>query len=178
MPLKYIKSFLKARDRQVRLGLLVLLVGVFVWFLLYMAGESFRQIIIERIRNSVGGQVELKSAELSLSGQLVLEKLTIAAESKEYDDAILRAKKIIIKFDRSDLLAMKVNVTKVTVQDFIFNALHSNDTDEWNLGRLKFALSKKGSKPLPKIELKTDQRNSTSYNINLTFETTTTGWVY
>lgn len=154
MPLKYIKSFLKARDRQVRLGLLVLLVGAFVWFLLYMAGESFRQIIIERISNSVGARVELKSSRLSLSGQLVLEKLVIAPKSKEFDDAVFQAKKIVLKIDRSDLLGLKVNVQKVTVKDFVFNAQHNNNTDQWNLSRLKFALSKKGSKSLPEIELK------------------------
>ena len=153
MPLNYIKSVLKAKDRQVRLGLLMLLVGVFVWLLLYMTELSFHQIVIERISNSIGAKVELKSTELSLSGRFVLEKLTISPKSEKYNDAIFRAKKIIIKIDRSDLLGMKLNVKKITVKDFVFNAQNNKDINEWNLAQLKFAPQKKDSKPLPEIKL-------------------------
>ena len=119
-----------------------------------LIGRILRTVAVNQIEAITNMKVDAKSVHFNLNGSVLIENLVIRPHQKqEYDNTILRAKTVYVRFGLSSLLLLNPQLKKISVKDFVFNAQQNLDTGLWNLAAVKIGRAK-GTGSVPTVRLK------------------------
>lgn len=120
----------------------------------FLTGRALRQIAIRQITELTNAKIEARLVDFNLDGSVFIQKLVIRPHQKQGDDdAILKAKTVYARFGIASLLLLRPRLKEISLNDFIFNAQHNLDTDQWNVAELKIRPLKGGSGKMPLVRL-------------------------
>ncbi len=146
-----------AAERKVFLSRLLefAILGVLLLLFFTLGGRALKRIAIAQIAELTNTKIRTRSVDFGINGSVVIEGLEVRPDRKfEYDDTILKAKTVYARFGVGSLLLLRPQLKKISVKDFVFNAQHNLDSDEWNLAGMKIKPPKGGSGRIPLIRLK------------------------
>jgi len=102
-----------------------------------------------------GATVEIESIDFKGTGFVRMNYLVIGEpEIQPYENKILRANKVDVRFSLASIFRLKPEIKKVIFRDYIINAQYNTDTMRWNLASLDIKKSSKAECLLPYIELR------------------------
>ena len=140
----FLRSFIK---------LLILI--VLLWPLFVLGGRALCKIAIDQIAELTNTKITTDSVKFDLNGSVLIKNLVIHPGSESSDEhAILKAKTVYASFGIPGLVLLRPRITKISVTDFVFNARHDLETDQWNVSALKIMPPKAGSGKIPLVSLK------------------------
>ncbi len=114
-------------------------------------------IAVNQLAELTNTQVKADSVTFSPNGSVVIRGLEIKPiEQLPYDNTILWARKVYIRFGWASLIRFRPRLKKIRVQDFTLDVQHDLDTDKWNVEAIKLAAGKGGG-ALPAVRLKNGQ---------------------
>ena len=133
-----------------------IILAAVVLIVMAIANKYLPPIAIRQISELTNTQIEAKSVKLRLNGAVLIRDLDIRPnEQKDYDNTILRAGKVYVRFSLLSLIRLKPELKKVSVRDFILDMQHDLDTNKWNISAVRLALRKGGVKgKIPEIRLR------------------------
>lgn len=151
--LKTQNSKLKTKIRWLLKGLVA---AFCLWLVFILTGRVLRPIAISQIAELTNTEVKAESVDFNLNGSVFIKNLIIRpyAEQKKYDDAILKAETVYVRFGIGSLLLLRPRLKEINVNDFIFSAQYNLDTGRWNVAELKIRAPKGGSGRIPVVHLK------------------------
>jgi len=133
----------------------VLLLAAVLWFIFALAGSVLRKIAVAQLAELTNTKVVAESVKFRLNGSVLIEKLVIAPHRQtEYDNAILRADLVYVRFGIVSLLSLRPKLEKISIKDFVFTAQEDLDSGRWNIEELKIPAYRDGSGKIPFIRLK------------------------
>lgn len=145
---------LKLISRGSKLQNALLLVMV-LWLAFGLIGRVLRHIAIVQIEELTGAKIKIKSIRFNPNGSVFIKRLTIMPGQKQsYNDAILKAERVHARFSVGSLLSLQPKLKEISVNDFIFNAQHNLDTNQWNIAAIKIKAEKNGAAKIPLVSLK------------------------
>jgi hypothetical protein len=141
--------------RKIILWFVVLLVvGVALWFGFIFIGRSLCHIAIGQIAELTNTRIETGSVDFRSNGSVFIERLVIAPHKSEgAGQTILNAENVHARFDVGSLLLLRPHLKRIDVNDFTFNAQYDMDTGRWNLSALKIKVPKGSSANMPLVRL-------------------------
>ena len=127
-----------------------------LWLFFILTGRALCKIAIFQISELTNTKITTSSVVFNLDGSVVIKGLKVRPEEKQtYDDTILTAKRVSIRFSLISVLLRNPQLKKITVKDFVLNVQQNIDTGQWNLSGVKIQLSKKdGDGKMPFVHLK------------------------
>lgn len=138
-----------------KLAITLLILAAVFWAGRYFGTSSLRQLALTQIAELTGAEVTARALSFSLNGSVFIEDLLIKPRRRsEYDDAILKAKEVYVRFSIVSLLTGNPSLAKLNIKDFIFNTQYDMDARQWNLNTLKVDISAGSERSLPAISLK------------------------
>ena len=149
------ESAISRIGRKIILWFVVLLVvGVALWFGFIFIGRSLCHIAIGQIAELTNTRIETGSVDFSSNGSVFIERLVIAPHKSEgAGQTILNAENVHARFDVGTLLLLRPHLERIDVNDFTFNAQYDMDTGRWNLSALKIKAPKGSSAKMPLVRL-------------------------
>ncbi len=136
-----------AAGRKILLGRLpeFAILAVLLFLLFIFGGRALKRIAIAQIAELTNTKIRMRSVDFSINGSVVIEGLEVrpgrkfkpASPAREYDDTIIKAKTVYARFGIGSLLLLRPQLKKISIKDFVFNAQHNTDNDEWNLTGMK-----------------------------------------
>jgi len=137
-----------------RWPIVVLILVIALGFILSWLWCALPQIAIAEISELAGCKVDAEFIDFKFNGSALIERLVIRPHQKqEYDNTILKAKTVYARFSIGSLLLLGPRIKEIRINDFVFNAQHDLDTDQWNLEALKFNVPKGSAGKMPLIVL-------------------------
>ena len=133
-----------------------LIICLICWVLYTLAGNKLlRPIARRQIEQLTGATVEIESIDFKGTGFVRMNYLVIGEpEIQPYENKILRANKVDVRFSLASIFRLKPEIKKVIFRDYIINAQYNTDTMRWNLASLDIKKSSKAECLLPYIELR------------------------
>jgi len=115
--------------------LCVLIVGTGTWL-----GRSLPGIVAAEVGRLTNTQVKAGNFGFRLDGSVSIDGLSIRPRQDDpgYDNTILRARDLYARFSRRSLLLLSPRVTELRIADFVLDAQLDLDTQQWNVGTLRF----------------------------------------
>ncbi len=111
-------------------------------------------VAINQLAELTNTRVKADSVSFSLNGSVVIRGLQIKpAEQLPYDNTILRARKVYIRFGILSLIRFSPRLKKISVQDFTLDVQNDLDKGKWNIEAMKITPGKGGG-VLPSVRLK------------------------
>lgn len=136
----------------------ILILAALLWLFFVFAGRALCKAAISQISELTNTKITTSSVVFKLNGSVVIKGLKVRPEKRQtYDDTILRADKVYVRFSLFSLLLRNPQLKKITIRDFVFNAQQDVDTGYWNLSDVKINLLQKndqGKIPSVHIHLK------------------------
>ena len=131
-----------ARGRRVTGWFLeFVLTSVVLWIVFSMAGRVLPKIALRQISELTNTQIEARSVDFRFDGFVFIGDLVVRPHGEaEYDNSILRAKTVRVRFGLGSLLKFRPRVKEVFVDDFVLRAQCDSDNGEWNLSALKIQI--------------------------------------
>ncbi|NLH42653.1 MAG: hypothetical protein GX448_12520 [Planctomycetes bacterium] len=124
------------------------------------AGFWFRRSLPALVASELGRltntRVEVGTIGFRFDGSLSIDSLSIrpAGSDPGYDDTILFAKDVYVRFSRRSLLSLSPRLTELRIEEFVLDVQWDLDTGRWNVGTLRFNRSGgKGGAAVPAIQL-------------------------
>jgi len=124
------------------------------------AGFWFRRSLPALVASELGRltntRVEVGTIGFRFNGSLSIDSLSIrpAGSDPGYDDTILFAKDVYVRFSRRSLLSLSPRLTELRIEEFVLDVQSDLDTGRWNVGTLRFNRSGgKGGAAVPAIQL-------------------------
>lgn len=124
----------------------------------YIAEKQYLpSIAVNQLAELTNTQVKVRSINFSFDGSVVIRGLQIKpTEQKDYDNTILRARKVKARFGLLSILGLKPRLKKIRVEDFTIDVQQDLDSRKWNIGGLRLA-GGQGGGAIPIIRLKNGQ---------------------
>ena len=130
------------------------LTSVMLWIVFAMAGRVLPKIALRQISELTNTQIDVGSVDFRFDGSVSIRDLVVRPHGEaEYDNSILRAKKVGVRFGLGSLLKFRPRVKEVSVDDFVLRAQYDSDNREWNLSALKIQIPRGGGGRLPYVWL-------------------------
>jgi hypothetical protein len=144
-----------ARGRRVTGWFLeFVLTSVVLWIVFSMAGRVLPKIALRQISELTNTQIDVKSVDFRFDGFVFISDLVVRPHGEaEYDNSILRAKTVLVRFGLGSLLKFRPRMKEVFVDDFVLRAQYDSDNGEWNLSALKIQIPLSGTSRMPLIWL-------------------------
>jgi hypothetical protein len=128
--------------------------GCLLWFVFWLAGRILPKIAIGQLSELTNTKIETQYVDFNLDGSVLIRGLVVRPhKSKPYDNAILKADRVLARFHIGSLLFLRPRLKEISVNNFVFNIQHDLDSDEWNIAALRFSLPKRGGGAMPLVML-------------------------
>lgn len=126
-----------------------------LWLAFILTGKVLCKIALDQIAELTNTNITTESVDFSINGSVFIRGLVIRPErQKEYDDTILRAETVYARFGIGSLLLLHPQLKRISVKDFLFDAQHDLDTDQWNIAAFRIKPPKEAAWEMPVIRLK------------------------
>ena len=111
-----------------------IIAAILCWLLYHQFSLRFLQpLALKQINQITAGRARIGSVQLRLNASVVLKNVTIAScENTESENIPFQAKTIVAKFSLPGVFTLKPKLKKLTVRDFVLNAVYDSDTTSWN----------------------------------------------
>jgi hypothetical protein len=127
-----------------------------LWFAFILTGRVLCKIALDQIAELTNTKITTESVDFSINGSVFIRKLIIRPEQqkKKYDNTILKAETVYARFGIGSLLLLHPQLERISVKDFLFDAQHDLDTDQWNIATFRIKPPKGAIEKIPIIRLK------------------------
>jgi hypothetical protein len=126
-----------------------------VLLVFFLARRSLPKVAIARLSEMTNTTIETDDLHFDPNGSVLVRNLVIKPHtSTPYDNSILKAEEVLVKFRLGSLLLLSPQLKEVTVNGFVIRVQHDLDADTWNVSALDAALTtaKEGKKPRMTLE--------------------------
>jgi hypothetical protein len=128
--------------------------AVLLWLLFILTGRALCKIAIAQIAELTNTKIKTQSVVFSLDGSVRIKRLVIdPVLPSEHDRTILKAETVYARFSLGSLLLLQPRLKEISVNDFIFDAVHDLDWDRWNIASLRISAPSGTSGRMPLIRL-------------------------
>lgn len=149
-----------ARKKPHRLLLWVFVVAVILLAALETAEHFAPPVVIRELEEITNTQISVESVDLRINGSVLIKNLQIKPEQqRDYDNTILRAGKVYIRFGPKSIIFLKPKLKKISIRDFLLDLQQDLDTGKWNAEAIKHLFDKSGAGKLPTVRLKNGKVN-------------------
>ncbi|TFG46395.1 MAG: hypothetical protein E4H40_07390, partial [Candidatus Brocadiia bacterium] len=129
---------------------LLVLVCLFIFI-----GRTLSKLAIIQIAELTNTKITTQAVSFGINGSVLITGFVVrTGHEMKYEDAILHARKVYVRFGWDSLIRLHPRLKKISVYDFVFNAQHDDDADHWNLAPFRINPLPGGSGKLPSIRLK------------------------
>ncbi len=126
-----------------------------LWLAFILTGRVLCEIALDQIAELTNTKITTESVDFSINGSVSIKGLVIRPEQqKKYDDTVLKAETVYARFGIGSLLLLHPQLKKIIVKDFLFDAQHDLDTDQWNIAAFRIKPPKGAAREMPFIRLK------------------------
>lgn len=135
-----------------------------LWLAFILTGNVLCKIALEQIAELTNTKITTELVDFNINGSVLIKELVIRPEQpsphqergpqKKYDDTILKAKTVYARFGIGSLLLLNPRLEKISVEDFLFNAQHDLDTNQWNIATFRIKPPKGIAEKMPIVRLK------------------------
>jgi hypothetical protein len=126
-----------------------------LWLVFTLAGNVLCKIALAQIAELTNTKITTESVDFNINGSVFIKGLVIRPEQqKKYDDTILKAETVYARFGVCSLLLLHPRLKRISVKDFVFDAQHDLDTDQWNIAAFRIKPPKGAAGEIPIIRLK------------------------
>lgn len=127
---------------------------VLIWSIFSIAGRVLPYVAIRQIAELTNTKIDTSSVRFRFDGSVSIKNLVIRPQtSKEYDDSILNAETVRVRFSVGSLLILRPRVKEIFVDDFVMRAVYDSNSGQWNLSALKLEMPSSGGGRLPLVWL-------------------------
>lgn len=145
------------RKKLTRRVVTALVLTIVIVCALIIESKYLPPVAINQLAELTNTRVKAESVAFSLNGSVVIRGLQIKPkEQSQYDNTILRAGKVYIRFGIISLLGLRPKLKRIRVQDFTIDIQNDLDTGSWNIAAIKLATGKGGG-TIPSVRLKNGQ---------------------
>jgi hypothetical protein len=132
-----------------------LILAFCLWLAFILTGKVLCKIALDQIAELTNTKITTESVDFSINGSVFIKGLVIRPEQqKKYDDTILKAETVYARFGIGSLLLLHPRLKKISVKDFLFDAQHDLDTDQWNIVAFRIKPPEGAAGGMPVIRLK------------------------
>ena len=135
-----------------------------LWLAFILTGKVLCEIALEQIAELTNTKITTESVDFNINGSVLIKELVIRPDQpspyqgrgqrKKYDDTILKAETVYARFGIGSLLLLNPRLEKISVEDFVFDAKHDLDTDQWNIAAFRIKAPKGAAGKMPIVRLK------------------------
>jgi len=137
-----------------RLWLQIPILAVLLWLFFIFTGRTLCKIAIAQIAELTNTKIKTQSVDFNLDGSVLIKGLVIdPVLPSEHDQTILKAETVYARFSLGSLLLLRPRLKEISVNDFIFDALHDLDKDRWNIASLRISAPEGASGRMPLVRL-------------------------
>ena len=128
--------------------------SVLIWVAFVLGGRVLPQIAIGQLSDLTNTKIDVKSVKFRFDGSVFIKDLVIRPRnSADYDNSILKADTVRVRFRLGSLLTLKPRVKEIFVDDFTLRIQYDSNNGEWNLSAMKIQLPGGGVGRLPLVWL-------------------------
>ncbi|MGD0596696.1 MAG: hypothetical protein ABSA64_04120 [Sedimentisphaerales bacterium] len=128
--------------------------SVLIWVAFVLGGRVLPQIAIGQLSDLTNTKIDVKSVKFRFDGSVFIKDLVIRPRnSADYDNSILNADTVRVRFRLGSLLTLKPRVKEIFVDDFTLRIQYDSNNGEWNLSAMKIQLPGGGVGRLPLVWL-------------------------
>ena len=148
-----LKRRVRRRSRRIwRWFLEFALTVTVLWVSLMFAGRVLPKIALRQISELTNTRIKAEGVDFRFDGSLNITNLSVWPKiTAGYDNSILKAEKVNVRFRMGSLIRMKPRLKEIYVDDFTLKALYDSDSGEWNLSALKTGMPKGSGERLPRV---------------------------
>ncbi|MDD5328219.1 MAG: hypothetical protein PHY02_10490 [Phycisphaerae bacterium] len=157
MPVNSNKKNKAGKGKRIFLSLPVkiLILVVCLWLAFTLTGKVLCEIALDQIAELTNTKITTESVDFNINGSVFIKELIIRPKQQNgHDNTILKAKTVYARFGLGSLLLFHPQLKKISVKDFLFDAQHNLDTDQWNIAGFRIKPSKGIARDIPIIRLK------------------------
>jgi len=116
-----------------------LVAAVGLWWLCCYAGDKLLlPMVVKQIQELTAAKVIIKGVDFHLSGAVSIDELLIEPpKTEQYDNTIIKARNVYVRFQTASLLALRPRPKEIIVEDLLLNFQYDADAGRWNVGCLK-----------------------------------------
>jgi hypothetical protein len=126
-----------------------------LWLAFILTGKVLCEIALDQIAELTNTKITTELVDFNINGSVLIKELVVRPEEqKKYDDTILKAETVYARFGIGSLLLLNPRLEKISVEDFLFDAQHDLDTDQWNIAAFRIKPPKGAAGKMPIVRLK------------------------
>jgi hypothetical protein len=126
-----------------------------LWLAFILIGNLLCKIALDQIAELTNTKITTESVNFNINGSVFIKNLVIKPQQqKKYDDIILKAETVYARFGIGSLLLLHPRLKRISIKDFLFDAQHDLDTDQWNIAAFRIKPPKGAAWKMPIIRLK------------------------
>ncbi len=131
-------------------------IAVCLWWLYNHAGNKLLlPIAVRQIQELTTAEVILEGVDFHLNGTVRIDELLIKpGRLEKYDNTILEARTVNVRFKAASLLTLRPRLKEITVEDLMLNAQYDTDSGRWNIECLKTPRADRISSKWPAVIVK------------------------
>ena len=134
---------------------IVLILVFCLWLAFTLTGKVLCEIALDQIAELTNTKITTESVDFNINGSVFIKELIIKPEQQNgHDNTILKAKTVYARFSLGSLLLLHPQLKRISVKDFLFDAQHNLDTDQWNIASFRIKPPKGIAGNIPTIRLK------------------------
>lgn len=129
--------------------------SVLIWVAFVLGGRVLPQIAIGQLSDLTNTKIDVKSVEFRFDGSVFVKDIVVRPRnSADYDNSILKADTVRVRFRLGSLLTLKPRVKEIFVDDFTLRIQYDSNNGQWNLSAMKIQLpgGRVGGLPLVWLE--------------------------
>jgi len=119
----------------------------------FVGGRVLRKLALVQIGELADANVKVRYIDLSVRGEVLIEKLVITPQRVPYDDTILIAETVHARFGLWSFLLLRPRLKEITISNFVFNAQKDLDDLTWNIGAIRVNAADRKVSEFPFITL-------------------------
>jgi hypothetical protein len=125
---------------------------IVMWLLFALAGRILPRIALREISKLTDTKINVESVDFKFDGSVSINNLVVRPPAgAEYDNSILNARTVNVRFRFGSLLRFHPQVKEIYVNDFTLRALYDSNNGDWNLSAMKIQTPQNGPTRLPLI---------------------------
>ncbi|MBN1795048.1 MAG: hypothetical protein JW804_00085 [Sedimentisphaerales bacterium] len=139
--------------------------GLFFLILWFSVTMFLAPAAINQLAEITNTKIKADSVNFSLNGSILIRGLQIKpVQDTDYDNSILRARKVYVRFGIASLVTLKPKIRKIRLVDFKLDFQQDIDSGIWNIQTVKLNLEKSGKGAFAEIRLKNGKLHYTKIN--------------
>ncbi|MFA5239513.1 MAG: hypothetical protein WC476_07390 [Phycisphaerae bacterium] len=143
------------KKRFLSLPVKILILIVCLWLAFTLTGKVLCKIALNQIAELTNTEITTESVDFNINGSVFIKELIIRPKHRNgHDNTILKAKTVYARFGLGSLLLLHPQLKKISVKDFLFDAQHNLDTDQWNIATFRIKPPEGIARDIPNIRLK------------------------